>query len=96
MELLYTLIENTSATIVNITTVQSVDDILLEKLGPKQKGLAAVVTLLVIYGLIFVSGTVGNVCTCIVILRSKYMRTTTNYYLLSLAISDVSILLIGG
>lgn len=51
--------------------------------------------LLSVYGLIFISGTVGNICTCIVIVRNSYMQTATNYYLFSLAISDVLILILG-
>ena len=41
------------------------------------------------------SGTINNVCTCVVIARNSYMQTTTNYYLFSLAISDVIILFLG-
>lgn len=70
-------------------------DILLLGLGPKQKALPIVIILLIIYGLIFISGVFGNICTCIVVLRNTHMRTTTNYYLLSLAISDVLILITG-
>lgn len=73
----------------------SVEQILLENLGPKQRDISSVIILLIIYSLIFISGTLGNICTCIVIARNAYMQTTTNYYLFSLAISDVLILLFG-
>ncbi|XP_051555255.1 neuromedin-U receptor 1-like [Myxocyprinus asiaticus] len=47
------------------------------------------------YVLIFVVGVLGNGLTCIVITRHRVMRTTTNYYLFSLAISDLLVLLLG-
>ncbi|KAK1336737.1 hypothetical protein QTO34_002772 [Cnephaeus nilssonii] len=49
----------------------------------------------VTYLLIFVVGTVGNGLTCMVILCYKAMRTPTNYYLFSLAVSDLLVLLLG-
>lgn len=39
--------------------------------------------------------TLSNLGTCIVILRNKYMRTATNYYLFSLACSDLLLLVLG-
>jgi hypothetical protein len=54
-----------------------------------------VVPLTIVYGLIFVSGVVGNVSTCIVIYNNRHMHTATNYYLFSLAISDLLLLLSG-
>ncbi|TRY53972.1 hypothetical protein DNTS_029812, partial [Danionella cerebrum] len=48
-----------------------------------------------IYLLIFAVGILGNSLTCIVIARHRIMRTTTNYYLFSLAISDLLVLLLG-
>ncbi|KAM6178415.1 neuromedin-U receptor 1 [Rhynchocyon petersi] len=47
------------------------------------------------YLLIFMVGTVGNGLTCVVILCHKTMRTPTNCYLLSLAVSDLLVLLVG-
>ncbi|XP_010900287.1 neuromedin-U receptor 1 [Esox lucius] len=44
---------------------------------------------------IFVVGVFGNALTCIVIVRFKVMRTPTNYYLFSLAVSDLLVLLLG-
>lgn len=68
------------------------DEYLLLKMGPRRKDMLSVVCLLVIYSFIFVTGIVGNVCTAIVIVRNRYMQTTTDYYLCSLAISDILIL----
>ncbi|XP_016060105.1 PREDICTED: neuromedin-U receptor 1 [Miniopterus natalensis] len=65
----------------------------LKYLGPQQTELFAPIC--VIYLLIFLVGTVGNGLTCLVILRHKAMRTPTNYYLFSLAVSDLLVLLLG-
>lgn len=73
----------------------SAEQTLIAELGPKRKSTAVIVVLLFIYGVIFLTGVVGNVFTCIVIIRTSYMRTTTNYYLFSLAMSDVVLLAVG-
>lgn len=62
---------------------------------PQRDSLYVVVPVTVIYTLIFVTGVVGNVVTCIVISKNKYMHTATNYYLFSLAISDLLLLVTG-
>lgn len=62
-------------------------------LGPRRSSFF--VPVCVIYLLIFAVGAVGNALTCIVILRHRFMRTPTNYYLFSLAISDLLVLLLG-
>ncbi|XP_023255616.1 neuromedin-U receptor 1-like [Seriola lalandi dorsalis] len=48
-----------------------------------------------VYLIIFLVGVVGNVLTCTVIARNKVMWTPTNYYLFSLAVSDLLVLLLG-
>ncbi|NWY01310.1 NMUR1 protein, partial [Nothoprocta ornata] len=62
-------------------------------LGPQRSSFF--VPVCAIYLLIFVVGAVGNTLTCIVILRHRFMRTPTNYYLFSLAVSDLLVLLLG-
>ncbi|XP_041354659.1 pyrokinin-1 receptor-like [Gigantopelta aegis] len=79
----------------NVSSNFSLPEYILTKLGPKRLDLATNVLLSIIYGLIFVSGTFGNVCTCIVIVKNNYMQTTTNYYLFSLAVSDLMLILFG-
>lgn len=54
---------------------------------------AIVMTL--VYATIFLTGIVGNVCTCVVISRNRPMHTATNFYLFSLAISDLLLLILG-
>jgi neuromedin U receptor 1 len=49
----------------------------------------------VIYVILFITGVVGNIAVCLVIIRNRSMHTATNYYLFSLAISDLIILLLG-
>ncbi|GAB0092448.1 Neuromedin U receptor [Sergentomyia squamirostris] len=48
-----------------------------------------------IYSVIFFTGVLGNVITCIVISNHRSMHTATNYYLFSLAISDLLLLISG-
>ena len=49
----------------------------------------------IIYILMFIMGVIGNVAVCLVIVHNKSMHTATNYYLFSLAISDLIILILG-
>ncbi|KAK6017747.1 7 transmembrane receptor, partial [Ostertagia ostertagi] len=53
---------------------------------------AIVIPTVITYSLIFIIGTVGNICTCVVIIRNKSMHTHTNFYLFSLALSDLLVL----
>ncbi|XP_075210740.1 pyrokinin-1 receptor-like [Lycorma delicatula] len=54
-----------------------------------------VLPMTILYVLILVCGVIGNVSTCVVIARNKHMHTATNYYLFSLAVSDLLLLLSG-
>lgn len=53
------------------------------------------ILLTVIYVIIFITGVLGNVVTCIVIAKNKGMHTAVNYYLFSLAVSDLLLLVSG-
>ncbi|XP_013774352.1 pyrokinin-1 receptor-like [Limulus polyphemus] len=64
-------------------------------MGPKRKSLFFVVPMTLVYVSILVTGIVGNICTCVVIAKNKHMQTATNYYLFSLAISDLLLLVLG-
>lgn len=59
---------------------------------PVRDSLCFVIPLTFIYSVIFISGILGNVITCVVITRNKNMHTATNYYLFSLAVSDLLLL----
>lgn len=61
----------------------------------RRDSLYIVIPVTIIYASIFISGTIGNISTCIVIARNKSMHTATNYYLFSLAISDLLLLISG-
>ncbi|XP_067109826.1 neuromedin-U receptor 1 [Osmerus mordax] len=71
----------------------SMSDYLDKYLGPLRSPvfLPVCVTFLII----FVVGALGNALTCAVIVRFRVMRTPTNYYLFSLAVSDLLVLLLG-
>jgi len=64
-------------------------------MGPVRDPLTTVIPMTIVYALILLTGVIGNVCTCIVIARNKYMHTATNYYLFSLAVSDLLLLILG-
>ncbi|KAG6460179.1 hypothetical protein O3G_MSEX011817 [Manduca sexta] len=63
--------------------------------GPQRDSLYIVLPITIIYTLIFITGVMGNIFTCIVIVRNKSMHTATNYYLFSLAMSDLLLLISG-
>ncbi|XP_063402174.1 pyrokinin-1 receptor-like [Mytilus trossulus] len=67
---------------------------LVIKLGDRYVNTEQLVVLNIIYIGIFISGMFGNVCTCIVIASNRNMHTATNYYLVSLAVSDLMTLII--
>ena len=68
---------------------------LFDILGPVQDPLSTVIPMTCVYSAILISGIIGNLCTCIVIFKNKYMHTATNYYLFSLAVSDLLLLILG-
>ncbi|XP_020504616.2 neuromedin-U receptor 1 isoform X1 [Labrus bergylta] len=70
-----------------------VEDYLAGKLGLQTS--PVFLPICVTYLTIFLVGVLGNSLTCVVILRYRVMQTPTNYYLLSLAASDLLVLLLG-
>jgi hypothetical protein len=44
---------------------------------------------------VFVTGVFGNMIVCVVIVKNASMHTATNYYLFSLAVSDLIFLMMG-
>ncbi|XP_054423883.1 neuromedin-U receptor 2 [Pteronotus mesoamericanus] len=73
--------------------LNSTEDYLTFLCGPQRSHLFLPMT--VVYALIFVVGVAGNLLVCLVILRHQSMKTPTNYYLFSLAVSDLLVLLLG-
>ncbi|XP_022239323.1 pyrokinin-1 receptor-like, partial [Limulus polyphemus] len=74
---------------------ENITKYVLEQLGPKRAALSMVIPMTAIYSVILLTGVIGNIFTCVVIARNKYMHTATNYYLFSLAVSDVLLLVLG-
>ena len=64
-------------------------------MGPRRGPLKTVIAITVVYSVILLSGVFGNICTCLVIAKNKYMHTATNYYLFNLAVADLLLLVIG-
>nr|XP_055074298.1 neuromedin-U receptor 1 [Misgurnus anguillicaudatus] len=69
------------------------DEYLEKYLGPRRS--PVFLPICITYLIIFSVGALGNVLTCTVIARNKIMRTPTNFYLFSLAVSDLLVLLLG-
>jgi hypothetical protein len=78
----------------NLTDL-NIKEYITQYLGPPRYTFPIVACLTIIYTTIFLTGLMGNLFTSIVILKNFYMRTVTNYYLVSLALSDILTLTIG-
>uniref|UniRef100_A0A182JGG2 G-protein coupled receptors family 1 profile domain-containing protein n=1 Tax=Anopheles atroparvus TaxID=41427 RepID=A0A182JGG2_ANOAO len=63
--------------------------------GPQQMPLFTALLVTILFVGILVTGVIGNLIVCLVIVRHPSMRTATNYYLFSLAVSDLIFLLLG-
>lgn len=68
---------------------------LLTTRGPQQQPLEIALPLTIINVLIFVTGLLGNIAVCLVIIKHPSMHTATNYYLFNLAVSDLTLLIFG-
>ena len=49
----------------------------------------------VFYVVVFISGLLGNLSVIAVVVRSKGLHSAMNYYLISLAIADILIIILG-
>ena len=81
----------------NVSEENSTDipALVLSKLGEKQKDLFTVVLLTIIYVIIFLTGSIGNLATCVILRKRVYLHTVTNRYLVNLAISDLLTIVLG-
>lgn len=91
----YELEQSSFSVELTTTKFDLIDEYIPVDFGPKRDSLYIVIPITIIYVLIFLTGLIGNVSTCIVIARNKSMHTATNYYLFSLAISDLLLLISG-
>ncbi|CAH2240351.1 jg17347 [Pararge aegeria aegeria] len=73
----------------------SEEEMLWWLMGSRRLPLTEIVPISVVLVVIFLTGVVGNVCVCVVIVRNPGLHTATNYYLFSLAVSDLLLLLFG-
>ena len=65
-------------------------------LGPQQMQNHLVLVLVTIfYLLLFLGGVLGNLLVCVVIIKSKELHSAMNYYLLSLAVADLTLITTG-
>ena len=73
----------------------NVTDYLGMALGPQRLPLENLIPMTIVNAVMFITGVFGNLSVCCVILRIPSMRSATNYYLFSLAVADLLILLLG-
>lgn len=78
----------------NTTTVCNIS-VMEERWGPQGDPIYMSILVTVMLSIVFVTGFVGNVVTLYVISTNKALHTATNYYLGSLAVSDLLLLLTG-
>ncbi|CAI5441146.1 unnamed protein product [Caenorhabditis angaria] len=76
-------------------TVKNISEYVIGNLGERCQSISIILPTIVIYLAIFLVGLFGNICTCIVIVANKSMHNPTNFYLFSLAVSDIIILVLG-
>ncbi|XP_071516329.1 neuromedin-U receptor 2-like [Panulirus ornatus] len=67
----------------------NVHEYINSELGPQRVRYNALLPLTVVYSVIAVGGVLGNALTCLVVARNHSMRTSTNYYLVNLAVADL-------
>lgn len=79
----------------NSINEQLTSDTNVNQTSLRRDALYIVIPITIIYIGIFFTGLIGNVSTCVVIARNRSMHTATNYYLFSLAISDLLLLISG-
>lgn len=73
----------------------TVDHYLFCTRGPKRLQMSILLPITIVYVGIFVTGVIGNIAVCVVIVNNTSLHTATNYYLFSLAVSDLTLLLLG-
>lgn len=86
--------DNSSDGFFNFTDTE-IRDFMVQKLGHKQKDSFIALLLTCVYAVIFITGVIGNLSTCLVIKRNRHMHTTTNLYLVNLAVADIFITILG-
>jgi hypothetical protein len=70
-------------------------ELMEQNMGLRKQSLHFTILMSVTYIVIFLSGFIGNLSTCTFIITNTCMHTITNYYLFSLAVSDLLSLTLG-
>ena len=77
-------------------TSEEKDEFLKKVIGPQRKyGTNQIWIPTIFYSIVSILGIPGNILTCMTIISNSYMRTTPNFFILNLAITDL-ITLLGG
>ena len=71
------------------------DQFIRASLGNSHLPWRSLIPMTAVYTIFVIFGILGNVATCLVIIKNEYMKTATNIYLLNLALTDIATLLIG-
>ncbi|XP_018326725.1 neuropeptides capa receptor-like [Agrilus planipennis] len=79
----------------NATNFPTLWDYLADKRGPQRLPLEVAIPLTAVNVFIFITGLIGNLAVCAVIIKHSSLHTATNYYLFNLAISDLTLLIFG-
>ncbi|KAG5873347.1 hypothetical protein JTB14_017797 [Gonioctena quinquepunctata] len=83
----------------NIHNVSNSSDVPWEYIecfrGPQAQDIRVAISVTVINCIIFVTGVLGNVAVSVVIIKARSLNTPTDFYLLNLAVSDITLLLFG-
>jgi len=70
------------------------DQFIRASLGNSHLPWRSLIPMTAVYTIFVIFGILGNVATCLVIIKNEYMKTATNIYLLNLALTDIATLLI--
>lgn len=87
--------DSTGLGLENNVSFMTAEEEILSLLGSPRDALTTVIPMTLVYVMILMTGLIGNLCTCFVIIKNRYMHTTVNFYLFSLAISDLLLLIVG-
>lgn len=87
----YSIFYNVNTSFENATDVTyQIDEELMLR-----DSLYIVIPLTILYSFILIAGVVGNIINCWVIVKIRRMHTSTNFYLFSLSVSDLLLLISG-
>lgn len=77
------------------SSILSLEEFIHQFRGPNSLPKVDALTMTVVYMAILITGVLGNALVCLVIIRNSKMHNATNFYLFSLAVSDLTFLIVG-